>query len=371
MSSFIIFSGFNNRAVISFLRTLYELKKKTKNLEFGVITLPYNDPILFTKYKKNVVSKREKIELNKEDIFKSIKQAKNKLKSDSCIIVPLTEALNRFLLENREDLKELGCEIPLVEKNLYELISDKIKFYELCKDNNLLVPEEVEPSDKSLPFVAKPKYYYSKSGGVYSPILLFTKTELKEFLRNYKIEDFFYQRFITGISYYLLYYFTKKGEVIKLSQKNLIQQSGGKSIIAAIPSTFHYDKISLRIESLFLEIGFYGLVMVEIRREKDKDHLIEANPRFWGPSQLFVDAKPNLFEYFLSDLGITKIVSSSKTNYNVRYFWNGGIVKSKKTIVFHEYRPIDFIEEYKKWLKYDILLRKDTKELYFREILDE
>ena len=32
--------------------------------------------------------------------------------------------------------------------------------------------------------------------------------------------------------------------------------------------------------------------------------MIEANPRFWGPSQLFVDAGFNLFESFLFDYNI-------------------------------------------------------------------
>ena len=44
--------------------------------------------------------------------------------------------------------------------------------------------------------------------------------------------------------------------------------------------------------------------MVEVKHLSNKNYMIEANPRFWGPSQLFVDAGINLFEAFLVDNGL-------------------------------------------------------------------
>src|SRR5690606_1826134 len=110
--------------------------------------------------------------------------------------------------------------------------------------------------------------------------------------------------FIAGESFYLLFYFYKNGAAERFSQKNLMQQPSGGSIIAAVTSDFHRGHVALQFEELFRSIQFRGLVMVEIRGQGDRYYMIEANPRFWGPSQLFVDAGVNLFEAFMFDYGL-------------------------------------------------------------------
>ncbi len=364
----IIFSGFNERGIIAFLRTIIKINSKHKKIQFGIIAVSTTDPILSTSYKEYVTSIRTNKNLLLEDIINSIKITKDKLKIDKCLIAPSTEALNRFLLNWRQEFIKIGCEIPLVKKTLYEKISDKLSFYLLCKKHKILVPEKIEPGIETIPFVAKPKNYLSSTNIVYYPILIKNKKDYKNFINNFNYNDFFYQRYITGESFYLLYYFFKDKDLIKLSQKNLIQQPGGKSIIAAIPGNFHNEKISTLFENLFISLNFHGLLMVELRREKGKDYMIEANPRFWGPSQLFVDAKPNLFEAFLKDYNFINKVNDTKTNYNVKYFWNGGIIKSNKIVDFHSYDSKKFIREYKEWIKYDVYLQQDTLNLYFKEI---
>ena len=91
---------------------------------------------------------------------------------------------------------------------------------------------------------------------------------------------------------------------------------------------FHLTSESTKYEKLFKEIKFTGFVMTEI---KGDNFMIEANPRFWGPSQLFVDAKVNLFEAFLHDYNFISnkpplVVSALK---DVIYFWYGGINKAR------------------------------------------
>ena len=64
--------------------------------------------------------------------------------------------------------------------------------------------------------------------------------------------------------------FTKNGESFKLSQKNLIQQPEGKSIIAGITSDFHLTNESFLYEKLLLKLNFFGLIMIEVKKtEKD------------------------------------------------------------------------------------------------------
>ena len=129
----IIFSGYNQRAVVSFLRTL------EKNEVIYAIIAKQNDSINNTKYKDKILSVRKFFELKLDDIIESIKLVQKNIISEEYIIAPSTEALNRFILENKSDFEKLNCTIPLVEKGLYNLVSDKFSFGELCKSNLIRV----------------------------------------------------------------------------------------------------------------------------------------------------------------------------------------------------------------------------------------
>jgi predicted ATP-grasp superfamily ATP-dependent carboligase len=206
--------------------------------------------------------------------------------SQAGFIAPSTEALNRFLLEHRAAFEAINCVIPLIDKDLYEKLSDKYAFCRLCEQHAITIPKE-SPNMEELvvPFVAKPKTYFTKSRR-FSPHLFCRKQTNIRFSQTYQPTDFYYQQYITGESYYLLYYVDRQGKVYAFSQQNLLQQPHGKSIVAAKTSTVHEKPISQAYESMLLTIGFRGLIMIEIKKEGDTYYMIEANPRFWGPSQL-------------------------------------------------------------------------------------
>ena len=70
--------------------------------------------------------------------------------------------------------------------------------------------------------------------------------------------------------------------------------------------------------------------MVEIKKQINVNYMIEANPRFWGPSQLFVDARMNFFEAFLHDFGFLPENPPPFNFINAihkKYFWFGGIIE--------------------------------------------
>lgn len=364
----IIFSGFNQRAVIAFLRTLEFL-----NIDYVIIAKSNDDTIFLTDYKEKVYSIRSSVPLELEDLIKSINIVKGKKKYDEFIIAPSTEALNRFLLQYRSKFEQLGCTIPLVEKELYEQISDKYSFGELCKNNDIIIPKEYDNFNKiDIPFVAKPKKYISQNGKIHSPFLILNKNDKLNFIKTCQHSDFYFQEFINGKSLYLLYYFHRNGKVYKFSQQNLIQQPNGKSIVAAVSSNFHLTQESKKYEKLFQNIGFYGLVMVEVKQNRNKNYMIEANPRFWGPSQLFVDAKMNFFETFLHDFGLLKhtpIFHEISTKH--QYFWFGGVLeafKQKKELTYHQGNETDLLNELPFYLKSDIYRKKDTFELFKNEL---
>ena len=319
----VIFSGFNPRALIAFLRTLIKTE-----VRFGIIACSESDDIFRTTYKDHVTAVRSHEPLVKEEIERCITLTRKKLNCERLVIAPSTEFLNRFMLSERAFLEEIGAQAPLVDQNLYELVSDKKSFGDLCQKNGLKIPEELDRADAAyLPFVAKPTYYESKAGNINTPVLIKKKEDLENFFTNYNVAEFYYQKYIYGESYYLLYYFGRSGSVERLSMKNILQQPEGKSIIASELSDIHLTQISEQYENLFKSLNFFGLVMVELRKQDNQFYMIEANPRFWGPSQIFVDANLNLFVAFLNDwIGSTYAVTNGAFNGSAKYLWMAGLL---------------------------------------------
>lgn len=367
--AFIIFSGFNMRAVVAFLRTL-----KAQQVNFVIIAASKEDPIFHTDYKQYVGATRSEVALRLDDLLKGIKLAQSKIKADRYSIAPSTEALNRFLLDHQSDFEALQCEIPLVNKQLYETISNKQSFAEVCAEHNIAVPAKYPTVEAcEYPFVAKPKRYYDKQGQTPPPMLIFNEAEKQAFMTMHDVEDFFYQAFIAGSSYYLLYYFYRHGEVAKFSQINYVQQPEGKSIIAAESANLHESNESRKYEDLLIALDYRGLIMIEVRRQEEQHYMIEANPRFWGPSQLFVDAGLNLFEAFLYDWEFITQKPRLKAGQPTKYFWFGGAGKDPKNyhkLTYLTYSQRQFIDDLPDWLSADVYNRSDTQEMFKLELAE-
>lgn len=364
----IIFSGFNQRAIIAFIRTL-----ELHQIDYAIIAKSNDDSILSTNYIHRVLAIRESVPLILDDIINSIKKVKKVLFADEYIIAPSAEALNRFLLKNRKTLEIYNITIPLISESLYELISDKYSFGLLCRRENINQPEEFFELDKiAIPFVAKPKKYFSSDGNIYNPFLILSEEDKTQFLNNNNANDFFYQEFIKGKSLYLLYYFHRDGTIFKYSQENIVQQPEGKSIIAAVSSDIHLSIESGKYERLLKKIDYFGFIMIEIRKAKASNYMIEANPRLWGPSQLFVDAGNDFFNAFLHDYGFLDKPPNFKPSINkIKYFWFGGLLESYKNNnqpVFHNNNDSEFYSILDLWINSDIYKRTDTINIFKNEI---
>lgn len=316
----VVFSGYNQRAVIAFLRTL------TKNsIQYSIIASDDKDSIFYTVYNNGNIYTRTHKELNLDEIkaiLVKISDGKEQL-----FIAPSTEFLNRFLLKHRKVFEEVGCIIPLCDKELYEQISDKNSFAQMCVDAGILVPRTFRNIDRyEFQMVAKPKHYEDSNGKIYNPIFICSKSAYDNFIDTHIASDFDFQEYLDGgESIYLLFYFCKDGTLFSYSQQNIAQQPNGKSMIAAV-GTKHYAEGNIvhPYVSLFQSAGYRGLVMVEIRRFDGKDYMIEANPRFWGPSQLFCDAGCNFFEALLWDYGVLENRPEFEYADKTFYLWEEG-----------------------------------------------
>ncbi|MBR2658441.1 ATP-grasp domain-containing protein [Candidatus Saccharibacteria bacterium] len=356
----VVFSGYNQRSVITFLRTLED-----NNLDYQIIAAGEKDTIFLTDYASKVVYTRKKEALDLEDIDVALNKIE---KSGVNLIAPSTEALNRFLLKHREYFEKMGFILPLVNEELYEKISDKEKFVELCGQQGIRVPSECSLPEKfERPLVAKPKTYFSSDNSVHTPIFLTSQGNLDHFIKDHNKEDFIYQEFVDkGRHVYLLFYFDKNGNYYVRSQENYIQQPNGKSIMFAKSSNDYNDnELVLPYARLFLMNGFRGLVMVEVIRNEDGDYMIEANPRFWGPSQLFYDMGCNFFEYFLCDYEIIN-EAPKRIQKDACYFWSSGIPADKildSESVFYNDGKIVFKENEEMAVKAEIYNHDDTKKI--------
>lgn len=365
MKTVLIFSGYNMRAIFAFLRTADKYQVPCK-----IIASSSDDAIFKTAYKNKVVATRKSQALDIDAFIRLLRKVAVDCPNYSFTVAPSTEALNRFFLKHRAEFEALHIEIPLCEEPLYVSISDKASFTQLCRNAGIAVPEECESiASHILPCVAKPKRYKGEaSGKALKPIIVENESELEGFLDSYETNEFFFQKYITGNSYYFLYYFFKDArEPLMYSQENLVQQKCGGSILAAVNSNVHQSDLAQNYKNLFQHLGFTGLVMVEVRGSLQEAKMIEANPRFWGPSQLFVDAGVNFFSAFLNDNGFNVPFDGCAGEDTVRYFWDDGEsfeTGSLRTTAFHHYSAEKLKIDYRKWDGRNLFKRPDTIELY-------
>jgi predicted ATP-grasp superfamily ATP-dependent carboligase len=364
----IIFSGSNDRAVITLCRYAKEV-----NLAIYIVANGELDPIYKTAYAKHVRAERKKNVLEITQVIGFAKSAMHLMRKDEAFILPTTEFLNRFLLENALELGEQHIEFGLCPKHIYYSISDKYSFGILCKNYGLTIPNELNGKPGNFPFVIKPKSY-----GVdlhkthFKPAVIYDEIEYEEFIKGKNIDQFYYQEYIEGRSYYLLYYFNQNGDYTVYSQENYIQQHNGGSMILCASSNLHHDQIAKRYATFFKELDFTGLVMIELKYFQGQFYIIEANPRFWGPSQLIIDAGMNLFDKFFLENKLIDAQYISLRHYNegIFYYWSGGLVDTLQLgnePVFYQYDQNCFIQDYNRCLASEIYLKEDTLNIYLKE----
>ncbi|MCS5488962.1 ATP-grasp domain-containing protein [Algoriphagus limi] len=364
--SVLIFSGNNQRAVIAFCRYA-----KTEQIPFDIIANGDDDIIFQTSYSQNVLGKRAKNELEIGSLLDYCKKVRQKRNVDIVFILPSTEFLNRFLLSNRRILLENHIEFGLCDEKTYSLISDKYKFSEFCRSTGIPVPKDSFEIPKKFPFVIKPKLYGQGLSKINEkPILVFSENDLKKIDRLENLSEYYFQEYIDGSSFYLLFYFSKNGGISIFSQENLIQQDAGASMILAQSSSIHNQEITQKFIQAFQKIRFSGLVMVEVKYDGQNFVMIEANPRLWGPSQLILDSNMSLFDDFSLDNGLKDTRVERAYMPGVFYFWSGGLISNlneEKTPKFYQYSKDQFYMDYHKLIASDIYLKNDTLKIYLNE----
>jgi predicted ATP-grasp superfamily ATP-dependent carboligase len=363
----LILSGFNIRAVVAFCR-----RAAAARLPVHLVARNAGDPIYLTDYGTHVFEERTSAQLEPAAILEWIRRLRTEHGYARVFIVPSTEFLNRVLLKHRDAIEAAGGIVPLVSRNLYEQISDKHAFAGLCSSRGLCVPATFERIPDRFPFVAKPKAYGAAKSGQIKPYLIFSSDDLARFLAREEPSRFFLQEFVEGRSLYLLAHVAKNGAVTACAQENLIQQPHGGSIVLARTHAFHRHPAADGYLRLLREVGFHGLIMIEVREcaHTGRHVMIEANPRLWGPLQFTLDQGVDILGAWLADSGFTLPPLTAPSPLGHYYFWSGGLAHGDAPETFHYYSAERFREDYETIAAADLFCRPDTQRLYEHELAE-
>lgn len=335
MSRILIFSGYNERAVVALCRELAALDKP-----FSIIAAGAGDPILRTAYRSSVEATRAVEALDAEDLDRCLRRVQARHPTGRWVIAPTSEFLNQHVLANRAWFASRQCEIPLVDASCYARVTNKASFRALCEEAGIAVPPLVDPGAGVFPFVAKPRVNILPGGRSLYPALVYSADDwARQRAGLGSLDDYYYEALLGGPSYYLLYYLPADpaAPVFSWSQRNLLQQPGGKSMVLAVSDTLHMAPISQRVIDMLRGTNFHGLAMVEVIRHRDEYVAIELNPRLWGPLQLVRNAGSHLVRAFIED-AIDGCVTGADpaAGHPASYLWLGGL---RAGMTWHGPRP--------------------------------
>jgi len=360
---FLLFSGYNIRAVVALCRLFTQT-----NTPFFMIAAGHDDPILKTAYAHRVVHKRASKVLSLSEIGEVIERIRATQAVAELVYCPTSEFLNQFLLDHQGRWPE-GLLWPGVTAELYHLVTSKWLLGRLFQDRNVLpMPAAVdldEPQD--FPFVLKPKQNVAQGKTLY-PLFITSPEHWRQLRPELDVSLYFAQQYLDGQSHYLCFYMAESGEVEAYGQVNLIQQPGGKSIVFARAEALSRYPIAEQVVQLLRSLSYRGPIMIELMELAGQFYFIEANPRFWGPLQLAFSANPRFFELFLKDVGAD--VSSVEGDDRHYYAWYQGYRHFGSSCRVYPGGPSDFTDKQLEELMFesDVFHQEDTLALFTTDL---
>lgn len=290
---FLLFSGHNDRAVVTLCRYF-----RQQQLGSCIVAAGRDDAVHCTDY-------RGQVAFNRTDKVVDIGLLAGLAGAASGPLVycPTTEYINDYALANRDALEAAGLTIGLPPRAVYEAVTGKLSSQELMQRWTGVQPPPAQAIEAArAPCVLKPRRNLV-NGRVQYPLLCRTDTELAAAKATINPADWFAQDYVQGQSHYLCGYLSRSGERAWYWQDNLLQQPGGKSIVLARTGSnpgFDTEAFFAGLQA----IGYHGPLMLELIQDAaGRLHYIEINPRFWGPLQLALDACPRVLTLFARDHG--------------------------------------------------------------------
>ncbi|GAB6091107.1 hypothetical protein [Spirochaeta dissipatitropha] len=309
-SKALIFSGYNFRAVLSLCRFFTE-----QGIPFALVASDKEDDIFKTIYKKQVIMIRQDKNLTIE-LFQQIRE----LFSETPVYMPTSEFLNTFILHNINKLESFGFQFPIAQAETYKMVTNKSTSEDLFVNKEIQKIPTMSLEQLSAPCVIKPRINILNGKTLY-PIICHNTEELEKNLQQIHPEDYFFQKYVDGASYYFCGTLFD-GNATGYWQENLLQQAGGKSIFFA-RSTTNPGVNEESILGVLKGLQYQGPFMIELIQAEEVFYFIELNPRFWGPLQLGIDFAP----YFLTSFtekyfNVTVSSTIQELNQNITVYYS-------------------------------------------------
>lgn len=232
------------------------------------------------------------------------------------ILIPTSEFINLDILKAGPDNLPPNFRFGGPDLSTYRLVTNKKSFRDLMLAasnyfrNASISIDEARCYDQ---VVAIPRA--TMTGGKMTYPSFVRGTEVDSFPQP----DYFFERYLTGASFYICG-FASAGHRECYWQKNLVQQSGGKSIIHATRTEAPDRRIEDAIYALLEEIGYEGVFMAEFIYSSGAWYPVELNPRFWGPLRLGFSANPLVIKRYLDWLDFETGNEILRENYR-SYLW--------------------------------------------------
>jgi len=261
--------------------------------------------------------------------------------NDKLFIISLSNASTKVLTKHKDALKRKDIITRIPDYNVYTLLSNKEEFMYLCTNYGFSIPKILsKPEIKNMKsiqhrFVIKPKKEISGSTELSRSWLIDSKNEYQKALDSGYLDDDRYriEQYIDGPSYYYTAHYVSGRKTVCFSQRTVVQQPNGGSVVKATPCHIP-EKIVSPLDKMFHDIEYDGVMMIELKKaENETYYAIECNPRLWGTLQLALDHNVNYLKHIInySKDDSSHNDTSPKVNINCQitkkstgYIWFGG-----------------------------------------------
>jgi carbamoyl-phosphate synthase large subunit len=232
------------------------------------------------------------------------------------LIIPTRDEELKIFAENKEKFNEIGVAVMVSNAKTVEICSDKLKFAEFCKENNISVPkiyniEEVKNGKISFPLFINDRF----GKGSKKAFKVSNKKELNLYLNV--IRNPIVQEYIDAKEYTIDLFSDFQGNVISVVPRERIYTFGGESFVG---KTYKNEKLMKSAIDLAQKLKLIGHNTIQCFFDGKEVKFIEVNPRYGGGASLGFAAGAN------TPLYLIQLIKGKKVKSKVGKFKDGLIM---------------------------------------------
>lgn len=251
---------------------------------------------------------------NHPDFLKSIFDIYKKEKFD--YIFPIHDFSLYIFSKNREYLSKMPYNVIMNDKDVVDLVSDKLETYKFFSKNKIKTPNTYifnnfinDDIKYKFPYYIKPRYINMRGTSQQFFMKIEDLNDLKYVMNKIRLnrDKYIIQKYISGYEVNVDFFcdiYGKLQSVVSLYRQDMTK---GRGISRG--EIFFDNKINKIIERLSKKIKFIGPNQVQLYiTEGDEYILTEINGRFSGSTILLKEAGVNYFYYFIKMIIGEKII---------------------------------------------------------------